>query len=173
MSFLYLLAVAFVWGAVALFIATKVTQRVRRRGWVNAARVALFLALLPLPLADEIVGKWQFERLCRDNAEIKLNLATAGGRTVHYQSQPPSEVSGTWIPVRTLPQRFVDATTKELVVSYDILRASGGRIVRLLGLSGSGSGPLLFEGSCAPRNRPASVETFKPLGINYVEPPRK
>jgi hypothetical protein len=134
----------------------------------------LFLALLPVPLADEIVGKWQFERLCRDNAEIKINLATAAGRTVHYQSQPPSEVSGTWIPVRRLPQRFIDATTEEPVVSYDILRASGGRIVRLFGLSGSGgSGPLLFEGSCAPKNRPASAETFKPLGINYIESPRK
>jgi hypothetical protein len=173
MSFFYLLAVLVVLGAVALFIATKLARRIRSRSWANATRLILFLALLPLPLVDEIVGKWQFERLCRENAEIKIDRATAAGRTVYYQSQPASDVSGTWVPVRRLPQRFVDATTEELVVSYDLLRARGGRFARLFGLSDSGAAPLLFEGSCAPKNRPASIETFKPLGINYIERPRK
>jgi hypothetical protein len=169
---LYLLLVAVVWIAVAVLLARWLTSAMRNHGaWRSVVAVLIVTVLLPLPLLDEIIAKRQFEHLCKDNATIKIDPATAAGRTVHFDEQPQAPVPGTWVRVVSLPQRYVDVTSKEVVVSYNILRASGGVLVHLFGFS-EGKVPLLFHGSCAPKDPPAGVNGFKALGIDYVEPPR-
>lgn len=132
--------------------------------------MVIFAALLPLPLIDEIVGGRQFEQLCKDNSTIQVDRATAAGKTVYYAPQPSVEIKGTWVRVVLKPQWFVDATTGKTVVSYNELIAVGGRFIQTLGISEGGM-PLTFRGTCVPSNRPGSIETFKPFGINYIEPP--
>ena len=132
--------------------------------------VLLCLALLPMPLIDEIVGKKQFEQLCRENSMIQVDLTKAAGRTVYLADLPDVEIKDTWVRVVLKPWRFVDAGTGEVVVSYNTLMASGGKFVHALPLS-EGRVPLSFAGSCAPANRPASKQAFANLGINYIERP--
>jgi hypothetical protein len=55
---------------------------------------------------------------------------------------------------------------------YNTLSASGGWLARTLKFP-TGEWPITFEGFCAPKNQPGSVKTFKPFGINYIEPPKK
>ncbi|QJQ05988.1 hypothetical protein EJG51_009135 [Undibacterium piscinae] len=64
--------------------------------------------------------------------------------------------------------RFVDATTGELVLSYNILHATRS----WFRLSESGY-PFTFKGYCEPKSSPATVETFAEYGITYIEPPKK
>lgn len=50
----------------------------------------------PLPFIDELIGKWQFERLCQENSTIYI-APDAKGRTVYLASGTPEEaVKGTW-----------------------------------------------------------------------------
>lgn len=170
MTGLLLFGVAGIWFVVALVISIFIFRKLPKRLWRIPFALILFLVLIPLPLIDEIVGKRQFEQLCSENSTIQVNRATAVGKTVYFVPQPDVEIKGTWVRVVLQPRRFIDATTGETVVSYNELIAVGGRFIQTLGISEGGM-PLTFGGTCVPANRPGSIETFKPFGINYIEPP--
>ncbi len=169
MTGILLLFVAGIWLAIVIWLSKFITKKLPEMWWRTPVGIVVFAVLLPLPLVDEIVGGRQFEQLCKDNSTIQVDRVTAVGKTVYFDPQPDVEIKGTWVRVVLKPQRFVDATTGEPVVSYNELTARGGRFIRVLGIS-QGM-PLTFKGSCVPENRPGSIETFKPFGINYIEPP--
>lgn len=172
MSGLYLLVIAALWLALVSALSYVLTSHVKKMTLRAVLALLLIGVLLPLPLVDEFFGKRQFEQLCKDNAAIQVDRNTAVGRTVYFVPQPAVEVPGTWVRIVMKPQRFVDAATGETVVTYNELMADGGRLVQAFGFS-EGRVPLTFRSSCVPANRPASVQTFEPLGIKYVEPPAK
>jgi hypothetical protein len=172
MSGLYLLAIAAVWLAFVAALSYALTSRIKAASLRVVVALLVAAVLLPLPLIDEILGRRQFEQLCKDNSTIQVDRKTAVGKTVYYVPQPAAEVPGAWVRIVVKPQRFVDAATGEPVVTYNELMADGGRLVQVFGIS-EGKVPLTFRSTCVPPNRPASVQTFKPLGINYVEPPSR
>jgi hypothetical protein len=127
--------------------------------------VLLFIALLPLPLIDEIVGKRQFEKLCTERATIQTDRAKAAGRTVYLAKTSSIEEEGTWVRVTVQPWRYVDAKTGETIVSYNTLQAE-----RRFFLTGFGL--LTFDGYCAPGGSRSSVKSlFQDLGITDIKRP--
>lgn len=170
---LYTLVVAAAWIALAAAIAYALASRIRTNDLPLrfVAGLFLFAMLLPLPLVDEIVGKGQFERLCKANATIQMDRATATGKTVYLAKTASVEIKDTWVPVVMQRWRYVDASTGETVVSYNTLDAVGGRLVQMFGFS-EGRTPLIFSNSfCGPKDRPAGFQGFEALGIKYIEPP--
>lgn len=165
-----LLFVMAIWLAVVMWLSKILTKKLPTATWRIPVAAVIFAGLLPLPLIDEIVGGRQFESLCKENSTIQVDRATAVGRTVYLAQTPDVEIKGTWVRVVLKPWRFVDATTGETVVSYNDLIAEGGRLIQSLGISEGGM-PLTFKGTCVPANRPGSAQTFRPLGITYIERP--
>jgi hypothetical protein len=172
MTGLLLLFVVGLWLAIVYWLTKLITIKLSTKWWRMPVRVLLFLAVLPLPLVDEIVGGRQFKKLCEENSTIQFDRVKAAGKTVYLNTLPEIDIKGTWVSVKLHHWEFVDVKTDEPVVSYSTLRAKGGRFIRTLGIS-EGSAPLIFKGSCVPKERPASVETFKGYGITYIEPPVK
>lgn len=170
MSGIYLLFVAVIWVLVVILLSKTIAKKLPSVTWRIPIAIVIFVVLFPLPLIDEIIGGRQFAQLCKDNSTIQVDRVTAVGRTVYFAPQPNLEIKGTWVRVVLRPQRFVDVTTGETVLSYNELIAAGGQFIRALGISEGGM-PLTFRGTCVPANRPGSVQTFKSYGINYVEPP--
>lgn len=163
---LYLLSVAAVWIGFAGFLSRWVTSRIRFTVAKWTLALAVFAVLLPLPLVDEIAGKRQFERLCAENAEIRIDRAAAVGKTVKYVPQPQVDVAGAYVRIVLRPQRFVDAHTREVVFSYNELLASGGQFVHFFRVS-EGKVPLLFRGSCGPKENPRDL--VKTLQITVLD----
>nr|WP_320011996.1 hypothetical protein [uncultured Desulfobulbus sp.] len=122
--------------------------------------------LLPLIFIDEIVGKYQFEELCRENSEVYI-APDSRGRTVYLADTPVEIIHGTWVAMVLRTKRFVDVNTGELVVRCKSARAQGGWFMKLF-FNGK---PILCEGTCGSLNCPVGVDGFKDLGIRYVEPP--
>lgn len=149
MTGLFLLFVTVLWMTVVVCLSKIVTKRLPMTWWRLPVGFLMFLVLLPLPLIDEIVGGRQFEQLCKENSTIQVDRATAAGKTVYFVPQPDVEIKGTWLRVVLKPQRFVDASTGEVVIGLNKLVASGGWLVRTLGIS-EGGVPLTFKGWCQP-----------------------
>lgn len=170
MTGIYLLFVAVIWLAFVGWLSKTIAGKLSKTTWRRPIAMVIFVALLPLPLIDEIIGGRQFEQLCKDNSTIQVDRVTAVGRTVYLAQTPDVEIKGTWLRFVLKPWRFVDVTTGESIVSYNTVMASGGRFIRSVGIS-EGGVPLTFKGWCDPKDAPASVQTFKPFGINYIEPP--
>jgi len=160
------LLISFIWLVLAFYLAKLLTRILPPAWWRTLVQIALFVVLVPLPLIDQIVGGMQFKELCRQNQEIHFDPAKVRGKTVYLAGVDRTLAEGTWVPIQISHWRFVDATTREVVVTYNTVDAGPG-LLRF------GGGPLLFRGSCVPLNRPVSVETFKKLGISYIEPPVK
>ena len=167
MTFFLLLFLAALWIAAAYRIARIATRILPASGWRALVGVLLFLVLLPLPLADEIVGKVQFERLCEEDATIHVDRAKAAGRTVYLADLPSSEASGTWVRIVVKPWHYLDAKTNEVVISYNVLWASGGRVIRTLG--DTGGAPLTFRGYCQPKNLVSPDKLFEELKVKRIQ----
>lgn len=148
MTGLLLMLVGIVWIVIVSFLVRfKADFILPKPPWRKVAQVGLFAVLLPLPLIDEIVGGWQFARLCEANV-VRVNMDTARGRRVYEEKVSVSTpVPGTWVNVKKLPFRFLDATTGEVVVSFNQFHAEGGRLFP--GFD-SGHEPLTFKGECHP-----------------------
>lgn len=168
MSAIPLLMVSVLWLIITFFLVKALGRVMPEIWWAYVLRAVLLLALLPLPLIDELVGKHQFERLCRENAGIQVDRARATGGTVSLSPQPTRDIEGTWVRVVVQPWRFVDVNTGETVVSYNTLQAVGGVFIRTLGIS-EGGVPLTFAGSCEPGGVVDPLKLFKELGITQVQ----
>lgn len=170
MSGLYLLAIAAAWLAIVLVLVRVLTSRIKTTGVRAIVAVLAVGLLLPLPLIDEILGKRQFEQLCRDNATIQVDRKTAVGKTVYYVLQPAVDLPGTWVRIVVNPYRYVDAATGEPVVAYNVLTAVGGRLVQAFGFS-EGKVPLTFAGSCGPTEK--TKDLFKSLELTAKDLPKQ
>jgi hypothetical protein len=113
------------------------------------------VALLPLPLIDELLAKPQFDALCREQIAVPLQADLAAGQRVHLTVLPPEPVSGLTLPVSQRKHLILTADTRQTVLSYSSFEAHGGKLARLMGVTQT---PLTFEGRCAPVNAPAVLE---------------
>jgi hypothetical protein len=166
MSGILLLVIAFVWLVASFWLAKVLTTKLPLKWWRIPVGIACFVSLLVLPLADEIVGKIQFQELCAKNSTIQMNPATARGKTVYLADVEYTELMGPWVPVRKQSRRYVDVATGEAVVSYSTLRASGGWLSRSFT---EGGVAILFRGFCEPGGRVDPVILLKEIGVTRVE----
>ena len=161
------LGLVILWLVVAAVIAWGVSRILPKQWWRSLLAIALFVVLVPLPVIDEIIGGIQFKQLCKEHDEIHVDRLKAKGRTVYLADTPDEYLHGVAVPVRVLRWRFVDATTGELIVSYDDLYAQDGWLVRFFGFWNS---PVLFHGFCAPGGKAVAPNTLLgELGINRIE----
>lgn len=169
MSGIFLIVAALAWVAFVIVLTNLALRRVRQR-WRALVSITVISLSIPLSLADEIVGEKEFDALCLSRAVVRTTSAYSPGKTVYRKPVRREEISGTTLRTVSQHWEFVDLSTREVVLSYEIVQSSGGRLAQAMGLS-EAKFPFLFRPECAPREMPASKETFKPYGLNYVEPP--
>ena len=167
MTGLLLLFVVAIWAFAAYSITRLIALKVPQGHLRVPACIGVFVVLFALPLFDEIVGMFQFQHLCRQNAGIHVDRAKATGKTVHVANVPNEEVKGTWVRIVLQPIRFRDTSTGESVISYNRLTAYGGWLIHTLGIS-EYNAPLLFRGSCVPGDQFTFDRLSKELNITLV-----
>lgn len=168
---MYLLGIL-IWIAVVVLLARLATSRVKN-AVVRAVLVTLAVPLsFVLALADEIVGKFQFDRLCAEAKEVKIHathpvgeeLYTPEGKwrvgdtleernrisTIHESllrwdsgTPTPEVVPGT-IPIRRYHTKIYDRNDGRLLTEWYRYGTPGGWLGRWIG------GPILVEKLCIP-----------------------
>lgn len=167
MTGIYLLFLALLWLIAVFFIAKLCTHLLPKSRWRVPIGVLLFLVLVPLPLIDEIVGKGQFEQLCRGKAEIVVDAQTTRGRTVWFGGSQQTHVRLGMLQVTQARRTYIDVKTQEPVYHYYRLEARGGLLTRSLGIAEGGT-PMLFSGLC----QPANLDTIDvQLGVTRINRP--
>jgi len=167
MSGLFLVFIFGMWLTIVFGVIIYVTPKIVKPMWQFFFAIAIFFILIPLPLVDEIIGKWQFEKLCAENSTVHFDRETAIGRTVYLEKVIRENIDNDWMKLRSAQWRFVDEKNGELVLSYKVFSAER----KWLRLSESGY-PFTFSGVCQPQSPPSNIESFAEYGIKYVEPPK-
>jgi hypothetical protein len=161
-----LIVLAVAWLIAVLLITRRATWHFSSRAAKVAISLVLFPALLVAPLADELIGKWQFESLCKQYAVVEIDEQHASNRRVLSTLRKDDQFAeGTVVPIRIDPWIYRDAETGQVVVRYNTLHAEGGLLIHSLGISESNS-PLVFRSGCGPENERAFIKKFNMQIIN-------
>lgn len=166
MTGILLIGIAIAWLVAAIAITRSVARRFNSLPVKVLGSVVLFPALLVLPMVDELIGKQQFESLCKKYAVQFIDEPHAMNRRVVLMSPRHDQfVEGTVIPIRIQPWTYKDAETDRVLVSFHTLHAKGGWLIRSLGISETSS-PLLFHRGCAPKDQFEFAKKFNITVIN-------
>jgi hypothetical protein len=166
MGGLLFFGVIFLWIGVAIFLARRnqFIEGMAPGGKRQLMTLLLMAILIPLPVADEIIGGFQFRALCDKYAVQYIDEKNARDRKVlsvgGYQSQ---YVENTILKIRIQPWIYQDVETKKTLVSYHSVEAEGGWLIR--GISET-KRPVIFKGYCAPDNQDEFKKKFNITVIN-------
>jgi hypothetical protein len=107
----------------------------------------ILVLLCALPFVDEVIGRRQFESLCRVNGIESVDLSKARGKKVRVNYGERTALSGTALPIKESWVVFNDASTGEAVIRYKNYYAGGGLLMRYTWLSMGSDHPMLFGGN--------------------------
>lgn len=168
MTGLFLLVVVLAWLVAVVFLTNWLMKRlsIKPKPVRAAMAMMMFVVLLPLPVADEIVGGFQYRALCEKNAVLRIDETKAEGRTVKVVIDPSNEIlPGTAITIYHSHMSFVDLNTSEEIASYDSYVAKGGWFIRMLGISEKNAPLTIGLPGCSPEN---SQKFRKQYGIKVI-----
>lgn len=129
MAGLIVIGIAAVW----LFISAEIARRASSWCPVRQASgivgVVAFVCAVALPFADEIIGRWQFQRVCSSEAVVWVHPNAA--KVVAARDMSASkDLAGFVIPVREQVSEYVDSITGEPFLRVKAFHTPGGFIMR-------------------------------------------
>lgn len=150
MTGLFMMVLAIVWLVLAILISRSASRVFKHGSARTISALATFALLLPLPVADELIGIHQLDALCRKGAVLTIDAQRIKGRSIRLVVDPIWEpVSGAWIQIRYSRFSYRDASTNEELASYKLYNAGGGWLAHALGIAGHDA-PLLVNQSGCP-----------------------
>lgn len=146
MIFLMFLVGFGLWLTVAVMLCKRVPRwlGVTKHGAVIS--VLLFPVVLVAPVADEIIGRWQFNRLCEREAVVTLSPDWEKVKRALAKELPTIPIDGYAIPIRVQRGEYVDMDTGQPFLAFKAFHTKGGLLFGRLGLG------LGQTTSCWPKN---------------------
>jgi len=142
MSFLIILTYCLVWGLVAWLLAKFLVSFVDRKPIKWMLRSVLFGLIFVAPMVDEIVGRNQFEELCKTEAVIVLDARWSEVKRARRMDANRQVVVGYIVPIHKTKNEYINLDTGEVFLSKTRLGRQGGYIFRKMGIGEvDGCGP--------------------------------
>jgi len=146
MIFLMFLAGFGLWLTVTIMLSKRIPRwlGVTKHGAVIS--VLLFPVVLAGPIADDLIGRWQFYRLCDREAVVTLSPDWERVKRAIQRPDSRREFYGYLIPIHAWSGDIIDADTGQVFMTSQSLFTSGGFLQRhVYGLDGQAT-------SCHPKN---------------------
>lgn len=149
MAGLILLAALAVLIALLVFLSRLATQSLAISAKAKTAlRWLIVVGAFPLMVADEVVGMYQFNALCKANGIESADVSKARGRRVKLEVDARSPLKGMIMPGTVEDWFYKDAVSNEIVIHHKDYYAFGGWLMRYTPLSMGSHHPMLFSGGC-------------------------
>jgi hypothetical protein len=163
MTGIILILFILVWGTFSVIWGKELAAKVKSTILRPVAALLFIAILFCLPLADEIIGLFQFKALCDKNGISEAKLAVAKGMTLKEISTQYLRIENTLLNVTGQKIAYVQPVTNVPIVEYTGYRSEGGWLIRMLGISETKS-PLIFEKTCG---LPYGYESMQDLLNKY------
>lgn len=122
--------------------------------------------LLVAPFYDEIIGGWEFKKICKEGAVVIVDEEHARGKTVFLDDIKSVKTYGYALPIVTQKWSYKDVYEEKVIVEWSEYRSEGGWLSRRIKLMGQ-SGPLTFNGYCYPEGSGSYI--FNKLEIKKIQ----
>lgn len=147
MSGIILLIIVTLFLRVLWWLAEKITNLTPNLAWRLPIKISTFIILIILLFIDEIIGKHQFETLCKNNGIQSADVSKAIGKKVFANYSERTLLTGTIVPIRVSEDIFKDENNQEILIKSKDYYATGGLVMRYTPLGMGWKQPILFEGS--------------------------
>ena len=137
--------IAFV--ALLIWLSGLLTRKMRPGVRKVLLRAVMVVGVFPLMVADEIIGKYQFEALCKTCGVESMDLSAAKGKHVKVEYGERNFVKWTAVPIRESNVNVYSAENNDLLFKYKDYYANGGWIMRYTPISLGYPSPMLFDGN--------------------------
>lgn len=138
------LIVVAIWLGLAVLLSKRIPRWLGIERHATVASLCLFPLLLAAPIADELIGRWQFNRLCERQAVVILSPDWVGVKRARQKETSWTELRGNLVPVRLARIETFDLDTGKVFMVSQSLFTHGGFLQRHLGLNGQAT-------SCPPK----------------------
>lgn len=133
------------WIAAAVMLSERIPRWLGINKHQTIVSVLLFPLVLVLPIADDLIGRWQFYQLCDKEAVVTLSPDWERVKRARWQPSIQRELDGYAIPIRSWKGDILDIDTGKVFITIQAFFTSGGFFQRhLYGLGGSTD--------CQPKN---------------------
>ena len=166
MSGLILLFILGVWGFASYSLARLIVGSIKNSNVRVAAHGVLMVLLFLAPVADDIIGGFQFRALCRDEAIFVIDIEKAKGATVVTLPNRDTELTDYILPIKKRYWEYKNVVTGETLISWNDFYAKGGWLSRTIGFP-QGSPPYTFNGVCLSKD--GFDYNFKKHNIKIVD----
>ena len=169
MTGLLLLGVLGLWFAFSVFVALKLFRFCRSDKTRLLVLVVVLAVMLPLPVADELIAAPQFNKLCAEEAILKFDPEKIRDRTIFRADDKHVEMTIGPLRGYYIPGRYLDATTKAVVVTDASYHVKGGFFIHMLGISEKDA-PLTMRSYCASPESPWQKTFLSRYNLKYIQP---
>ena len=167
MSGLLLICVVLLWFVATIAIARTITSKLTQP-WIKwIVGLLLVAVLVPLPVADEIIGGFQFRGLCEAETKLKYDQEKLVNKTVYSKITDDVKLENMIIPVVSQTWTYPDINTHKSLVSYKVFDADGGWLSRAIHFNYVHK-PYTFNGHCGPGWVRVN-EIFKNLNVTIIK----
>lgn len=147
MSGLILLSALIICWWVGVLLVRWVGRVVPNPRWKKPTMGGVALLLLAAPFVDEVIGKYQFEALCKANGIESVDVTKARGKRVKVDYGERRFVDGTIMPIKVSSVLYADASSGEVLMQHKNYYAMGGWLMRYTPLSMGSPKPMFFGGN--------------------------
>lgn len=152
-----------------VWIAKKLGNLVPNPAWRTAVKAGIFIALLASPFVDEVIGKYQFEALCKANGIQGADVSKARGRSVkiHDAYFDWHAITGEMLPTEETETQIKDADTDDVLGRFKNYRTKGGWLMRYTPLGMGSPQSMLFGSSTCDWT--VTLEVMKNNNMTWIK----
>lgn len=162
MSGIIILIVLGLWFFFSKFLSGLFTSTVEPRGFKIFLRLIIFILIFTAPVADEIIGGFQFRALCTPDNLLVYDADKLKEKTVSPRNIPMKTLDKI-IPIVVTTGAWEDAETGELLLTYKIISAKGGWLSHFIG---GGTSFFTLNGKCSSKEY---HKLFEKLNVTKLE----
>lgn len=148
-----------VWLVVVSYLSKWIVVLLHPKWRKAPVRALFFVALLVLPVSDEIIGRWQFNRLCEREAMVLLSPDWQKVKRAARAQDQREPVPRTVIPITRVIYEKIDIDTGHVFLRDTRFVTDGGFLMGRFGL-GLGVGS-----TCRPPN---AIEISKQIQLDKL-----
>jgi hypothetical protein len=166
MGGLILLFILCAWGYASYSLAILIAQPIKNPEIKTGVNIALLVLIFIAPVADDIIGGFQFRALCSESAVLVVDEERARGKTVTSQNIESKKHDEYFVPIVESYESYKAVGSNETIISWNVFRAQGGLLSRSLGLFQS-SKPYTFTGVCTSPKWKNTIFSDLKITVSY------
>jgi hypothetical protein len=122
------------WLIVAIHLCKKIPRWLGVTKHSGLLGALVFPVVLAAPVADELIGRWQFSRLCEREAVVTLSPDWEKVKRARKRDIPSTTLSGYFIRIQSQRIEYFDLDTGKNFLTNQAFHADGGFLVYRMGL---------------------------------------